>query len=89
MKCKLIETCGACPEQYDVVDMNNQIVGYWRLRHGHFTVEVPDCGGKLILSEYPDGNGWFTEDERAIYFAKAIQAMSRFYGEPIIITDFE
>ena len=88
MECKLIETSCGCPEQYNVVDTSNQMVGYWRLRHGHFTVEVPDCGGKLILSEYPDGDGSFTDEERATYFSKAILAMSSFYEEQIFLTNF-
>lgn len=28
------QTCGACPEQYDVYDMSNKQVGYVRLRWG-------------------------------------------------------
>ena len=35
---RLILTCGACPEQYDVFDGDRQ-VGYLRLRHGHFRAD--------------------------------------------------
>jgi len=35
---KLVLTCGACPEQYDVFK-NGQQVGYLRLRHGFFSAE--------------------------------------------------
>ena len=35
---KLVQTCGACPEQYDVYEGDEE-VGYMRLRHGHFHAE--------------------------------------------------
>lgn len=39
----LKQTCFAYPEQYDAIDgITGERVGYLRLRHGHFTVEVPD-----------------------------------------------
>lgn len=50
-------TCSACPEQYDVFDNNENIVGYVRLRWGGLTCEYPDVGGKLIY-EASVGDGW-------------------------------
>lgn len=42
------ETSCSCPEQYDVHDENNNIVGYVRLRHGFLRCEFPYCGGETI-----------------------------------------
>ena len=50
-------TCSGCPEQYDVFDSNDNIVGYVRLRWGGLTCEYPDVGGKLIY-EASVGDGW-------------------------------
>jgi hypothetical protein len=67
-------TCTACPEQYDVYK-NGKKVGYLRLRHGGFTAEYPDCGGKLVYSGCPAGDGCFREDEREFYLKEAIKAI--------------
>lgn len=36
---ELRQTCAACPEQYDAY-LNGELVGYLRLRHGHFRVRT-------------------------------------------------
>lgn len=41
-------TCGLCPEQYDVYNNNDEIVGYVRLRWGNLTCEYPDVMGEMI-----------------------------------------
>lgn len=41
------QTCGACPEQYDVL-LRGCKVGYLRLRYGSFTVQCPDAGGDEV-----------------------------------------
>lgn len=64
-------TCGACPEQYDAYDENENKVGYLRLRHGCFTVECPDCMKELVYREYPNGDGCFNDDERWYYLVLA------------------
>lgn len=63
----LKQTCFACPEQYDMLDKKGNIVGYFRLRHGNFTVEYPDVGGKLVFNAKPDGDGIFEDYEREYY----------------------
>lgn len=75
MNIELVQTCGACPEQYDVI-FNGEKVGYLRLRHGCFTVRYPDCTGELIYEDYPKGDGIFEPDEREIYLEKAIEAIT-------------
>lgn len=69
-------TCGACPEQYDAF-LDGQQVGYLRLRHGHFTVEYPDCGGETIYEASPSGDGSFEDAERDHYLRFAVDAITR------------
>lgn len=52
-----VQTCAACPEQYDVFNGEGKQVGYVRLRWGNLTCEYPDCGGELIY-ENNVGDGW-------------------------------
>jgi len=75
-------TCYACPEQYDVY-LGEALVGYLRLRHGSFTVEVPDCGGKLVYKAHPEGEGIFMHDERDFYLDQARRAIAKeLYDNP-------
>lgn len=67
-------TCGACPEQYDVFK-DGERVAYYRLRHGCFTVEYPDCGGELIYEVEPNGDGIFDDNERVSYMIKALRKL--------------
>ena len=60
-------TCSACPEQYDMIDPEGNTVGYFRLRHGYFSVEYPDCGGKQVLGVNTVGDGLFDTDEREFW----------------------
>lgn len=48
-KLNFIETCGSCPEQYNVFKGGRQ-VGYVRLRRGTVTCDFPDCRGDTIYS---------------------------------------
>ena len=68
-------TCGACPEQYEAFIGDRQ-VGYLRLRHGHFRVDYPDCGGETIYAASPRGDGTFEADERDAYLAEALAAIA-------------
>ena len=69
-------TCHGFPEQYDVFKDGRQ-VGYLRLRHGSFRVDVPDCGGETIYSASPNGDGGFDDDERAHYLKAAVEAIHK------------
>lgn len=71
----LKETCGACPEQYEAF-LDGKQVGYLRLRHGHFRVDYPDCGGETIYDAYPKGDGIFESEERDFYLTEAKKAIS-------------
>lgn len=59
-------TCWACPEQYDVYNLNDKQVAYVRLRWGTLRVDVPDYMGKEIYCvEYGDGfTGCFDHKDR-------------------------
>ena len=74
---KITQTCGACPEQYEVFKEDGEQVGYLRLRHGGFTVSYPSCGGDLIYESATKGDGAFEDDERAHYLNQAIEAIIR------------
>lgn len=65
-------TCAACPEQYEVFKDGNQ-VAYYRLRHGEFRVDYPDCGGETIYEGSPNGDGTFDANERIVYLTKALR----------------
>lgn len=80
MKIELIKTCDACPEQYAAFDENGEQVGYLRLRHGTFRVDVPDTGGKTVYSAAPQGDGMFEDDERAYFLGKAIESIKEELG---------
>lgn len=73
---RLVCTCGACPEQYDVFDGDTQ-VGYLRLRHGSFRADVPDCGGKTVYAAHTQGDGVFYDDERMHYLTEAVAAIQK------------
>ena len=64
-------TCRACPEQYDVFKEGKQ-VAYLRLRHGSFTVSVPDVNGEDIYEASPKGEGEFEDIERLNFLNIAI-----------------
>lgn len=77
---RLVMTCFACPEQYDVFkdsDKGSTKVGYLRLRHGRFTCTFPDVSGEDIYSSEPKGDGIFEEDERDFYLDRAIEAIKK------------
>lgn len=73
---RLEKTCDACPEQYDVFD-GDKMVGYLRLRHGHFTVQYPDVGGVCVYEAFPEGDGIFEDHERTGYLMMAETAILR------------
>jgi hypothetical protein len=76
MAIRLVLTCSACPEQYDAYSGDTQ-VGYLRLRHGAFRVDVPGCGGETIYTASPNGDGCFDPDERDYYLRFAVDAIER------------
>ncbi len=71
----LVRTGYACPEQYDAFDAKGERVGYLRLRHGQFTVEVPHAQGKRVYSAVPEGDGTFEDDEREGFLIAAVGAI--------------
>ncbi len=79
---RLVQTCGATPEQYDAFDRTGKPAGYLRLRHGHFTVSFPDVDGELLYEAYPCGDGAFADDERLYYLRQAILAIRLKLGLP-------
>jgi hypothetical protein len=73
---RLVCTCGACPEQYDVFDAREQKVGYLRLRHGHFRAEAPGVYGEMVYDADTKGDGIFDADERSEHLQRAVAAIN-------------
>jgi len=71
----LQRTSAGCPEQYDVLNSDNEQVGYLRLRHGYFRADVPDCGGETVYESNPKGDGVFDDDERMQELTNAVHAI--------------
>ena len=88
---KLVQTCEACPEQYDVVLDSGKIVGYLRLRWSHFTVEYLPTGGlngdeELVYEATIDDTGWSggfsTEAQRCEHLGRALAALCERMAHP-------
>jgi hypothetical protein len=76
-----VQTCSACPEQYDVFDKEGAQVGYVRLRWGNLTCEYPDCGGIVVYeTSFNDGlQGCFAnEDDRQLFLEEIANAIHRY-----------
>ena len=77
------QTCGACPEQYDVFKGKKQ-VGYVRLRRGNLTCDYPDHMGNEIYSEsFQDAwKGCFDDDnERNKYLLIIANELNNYLEE--------
>ena len=80
MTIQLKQTCGACPEQYDVY-LNGEKIGYLRLRHGYFRAEFL---GQIVYEATPNGDGSFEWDERVEHLNNACNAILKAHNkEPI------
>jgi hypothetical protein len=84
---KLVCTCNACPEQYDVFGANGKKVGYLRLRHGFFRAEYPDCLEETVYEAHPRGDGLFEPDEREMYLKAAVAALKKRIAEDTGVTN--
>lgn len=71
----LVRTCFENPEQYDVYNKYNKIVGYLRLKHGQFIASYLKDGGEVVYASYPDGNESFEVYERMHELTKAIECI--------------
>ncbi len=76
---KLVQTCGACPEQYDVY-FEDRKVGYLRLRHGYFRAEYR---GIEVFGIGTRGDGIFEDGERTKLLNKACQAIDQAMNEDV------
>ncbi len=70
---KLVQTCGGCPEQYNVfIDGEEVRSGFLYLRHGCFHAEY---NGEVVFSGHPRGDGIFEFDERNTWLNRACKAI--------------
>jgi hypothetical protein len=81
---KLVQTCSACPEQYDGYFQGKKI-GYFRLRWGHFCVEYVspnDSTQGIVVYDVNiinDMAGCFeNENQRRYHLNRACQALLNF-----------
>jgi hypothetical protein len=77
---KLILTCPAFPEQYDVYK-NNKYIAYLRLRWGHFRIyiiENNEINWNEISFYSPKCHGEFLYSERKYYLKMAIQSIDSY-----------
>ncbi len=72
--CEIVQTCAACPEQYEVF-LEDQQIGYLRLRHGTFRADYPDCGGITVYETTTLGDGVFEPLEREPHMLLAVMAL--------------
>jgi len=79
---RLKMTCGACPEQYDVYDKEDNLIAYLRLRHGYFYAACPHVGGVVVYEASPRGDGVFESYEREHYLSTALEAIKKYYEKP-------
>jgi len=82
MKITLVETCGACPEQYDAM-VGDRMVGYLRLRYGNFTVTCPGVREELVYQKYIGSGmtGCFeNKKQRRKQLKKAKKAIKKYLG---------
>lgn len=67
---ELVQTCGACPEQYDAF-LDWKQVWYLRLRHWFFSVSYPDVSWEDIYQAQTKWDWIFESDEREFYLRNA------------------
>lgn len=72
---ELIETCSACPEQYDAV-ISGEIVGYLRLRHGYFYAETT-YNDQRVYECTTIGDGIFASEERDFHLTLARKKIAK------------
>lgn len=82
-KFNFVETCVACPEQYDVYNAIGERVAYVRLRHGELTASIGGCSlhpnFELYYHDFDDEyKGDFSDDtERTEYLTKIAEAIDK------------
>jgi len=77
---KLNETCGACPEAYDVY-FDGEYVGYLRLRHGYFAAYFGNSRESVYSNAHTIGDGIFDSSERDREINRALNALLRAWAE--------
>lgn len=74
---KFVQTCCACPEQYDVFDIDGEKVAYVHLSHGVIYAECPGYGGEIVYASANFiGDGCFSrESERIKHLTNIVMAI--------------
>lgn len=75
---KLVQTCAACPEQYELRTQQDTVIGRLKLRHGRF---LAWHGDQLVhMGLFDPGTGVFTGEERAEHLPFGVAALLRAEG---------
>lgn len=69
---ELIESCGACPESYDVFH-KGEYIAHFRLRHGRFAIWDETVGIEVYSTTDVQGDGVFEYDERDPMLSQAVE----------------
>jgi len=80
----LVCTSPGCPEQYDVKNVDGEVVGYLRLRGGVFRADCPACGGETVYTAATKGDGIFEDDERIPELTAAVTAIDSWWQKVIV-----
>jgi hypothetical protein len=90
MRFKLIRTCFACPEQYDVLNADTgEKIAYLRLRHGRFRMDYP-WDGPTVFEGQPDGDGLFeNEGERSVWIGRALLKLREICQDHAAIAEYK
>jgi hypothetical protein len=83
------QTSEFAPEQYEIYDCDNNQIGYLRLRHGVFSVRVPDYGGTEILTAYPKGDADFEPEERYKFLRQALDSIIEYQVNELFNEELE
>jgi hypothetical protein len=81
---KVVQSCGGCPEAYEVVDAQDTPIGYLRLRHGFFYAEYTVGGAERVYEGSPKGDGVFYDDEREYYLTEAVKALDERHARVVL-----
>lgn len=84
---RLVCTCGACPEQFDVYSDKNELIGYIRFRWGHLQCRPQNQNGidfDTIVYAWSCDDGWvgvIPGDVREEVLENCKQALVKYYTE--------
>jgi hypothetical protein len=75
---RVVLTCSCVPEQWDIY-IGDTMTGYLRCRYSRWSLEYPDCGGEVLISEpwHPEVSEYESnfDDERPSVFERVFRTL--------------